>query len=1274
MKFKAKIRKFLAVTLLVAMTVNLAPFSALASEAEQNSAEAVTEQETDGSSVQKEEASSEASAQEESMQPEETAKQRTEDEEEEESEEAEMPASEEEDSEKKTAGDVAANDGSSMKEAENDVSSEAGSGSSSQNEADRNANDGSEANEVKKNNFLRSAGSGNTIDISDLKSKTYKDGTYEGTTECFVEDEDISYTLKVTVTVSGGKIIEIVPEITEDNSSRADQRQNKSCLSDASEGYGDYEGIPTQIIAKDDAVDIVSEATYSSRSIVEAVRIALQDAEAEEAVVNKDELKALVESAAALIESEYTEESWKAFKSALTAATQVLNNDKASQEEVDAQVKALTEAQKALVKKPQEGYVLMNIPYGEFFAAEGVSGVDAVTSATVKTYNQNMAGGSYHDGDGGEILGVTYPVYVKDFTVLEGLTQVKDDTTAVITVAAGKSATTTKEVSGKDVLFASGDYAYYVMSGKPANFKTLSGTAGNFSFSAVENGAESRTMTSAEMIYTGHHTQLQLNVDADGLADGVLTGVLLTADGETYALRHVVEVWKRVELGWNWDELDGNGLSGKTITNLTYYLQDGGVYSYDVNITVKKNPGEAEAVFEDEDTIKVTGLPEDMKGAKAKVQTKVGRGETPVVLAEEKEVGADGSIELPKAAVLNQAYTILITSDDYADLSLEATCLAGYVLMNIPYGEFYAAEGTSDVDAVSSATRNKPRTIGLAGGSYHVNADGSDITGVIYPVHVKDITALADCTQITDESTVSITVTNRGQTSTTEFTGKEALFEAPSYAYYILTEKPALYKELNAADGAFSFGSVNAEAGTVTGATGEVNTAGRHTNIEIALEGLAGISSGTIVSGVILTDDSGNLYGLRHVYNIWRGTELGWNEGEYDLAGKTIKNIRYYTQESVTDYPVEIYIPINTGITVTVEDGLVSDGKTKVTLSDALPDDFNAQYTVENLKDAKGSETELTYSTDAAIGKYELVISDNSGKYAEIKTSFTIYTNEIPAIVGESTTEPALAVNKEGGASDEEFADYLEKISKVTIGGKEYPAKDSRYVKAVPIINTDPEKGEAGAIDLNAKDANGDYIFPGDGEYVLTAEAEGYADADFKITVTAPEIIEGDGTKWTTDSTEGFDIVSDAPFKWFREVVLDGEKMEEPAISEGSTHVTLSADLLGTLTTGDHTLSIVSGNGTATATFTVAEPESKVEPQDDVKKDDVKKDDSKKDGKSSESSSSTSSKGSKSGTGSSKKKSTGTGDESNLLLWLLLIALSGAALAGAVYRRRIGEK
>lgn len=242
-----------------------------------------------------------------------------------------------------------------------------------------------------------------------------------------------------------------------------------------------------------------------------------------------------------------------------------------------------------------EGYVLMNIPYADFYEAEGIDGVDIVSTATVKTYNQNMAGGSYHTNykttnpiSGAEILGVIYPVFVEDLSVLQGMTQVTDADTATITVASGKSSTTTKEVSGKDLLFASGSYAFYVMSDTPSNFKILSGSAGSYSFSAVQHGAQEAQIASADLTYGGHYTDLTLNVEADEVGDNaVVTGVVLTADGSDYVLRHVENIWRKTSLGWNWSDLDGAGLSGKTINAITYYLQDGGVYEYAIDVTVR---------------------------------------------------------------------------------------------------------------------------------------------------------------------------------------------------------------------------------------------------------------------------------------------------------------------------------------------------------------------------------------------------------------------------------------------------------------------------------------------------------------------------------------------------------------------------------------------------------------------------------------------------------------------------------------------------------------
>lgn len=138
-----------------------------------------------------------------------------------------------------------------------------------------------------------------------------------------------------------------------------------------------------------------------------------------------------------------------------------------------------------------------------------------------------------------------------------------------------------------------------------------------------------------------------------------------------------------------------------------------------------------------------------------------------------------------------------------------------YVLMNIPYADFYQAELTNDVevDAVTSATLAKTRTGSLVGGSYHVDAKGSDITGITFPVKVEDKSVLASYKQVTDTDSVTIEVTNRGQTSSTTYAGKDALFENDSYAYYVLEETPSYYKELTVENGEVSFGKV---VGTTT--------------------------------------------------------------------------------------------------------------------------------------------------------------------------------------------------------------------------------------------------------------------------------------------------------------------------------------------------------------------------------------------------------------------------------------------------------------------------
>ena len=234
-----------------------------------------------------------------------------------------------------------------------------------------------------------------------------------------------------------------------------------------------------------------------------------------------------------------------------------------------------------------------------------------------------------------------------------------------------------------------------------------------------------------------------------------------------------------------------------------------------------------------------------------------------------------------------------------------------YVLMNIPYGEFYKAElneNAAAVDAVSSATKNKTRIGTLAGGSYHVNPDGSDITGVTYPVRVKT-SDLSGLKKVTDSDSVSITVNKKGKDETSTYTGKEALFESASYSYYALSSTPSYYKEATLTDGKWSFGKATGAASEDTATIAKFKTSGHHADYEMKVESDK-ITKGQKVYAVVLTDTDGNTYGLHHVTEIWRATELGF-ESDSALVGKTISAVTYYTDDGVIKLKLaeKLYVP-----------------------------------------------------------------------------------------------------------------------------------------------------------------------------------------------------------------------------------------------------------------------------------------------------------------------------------------------------------------------------
>lgn len=315
-----------------------------------------------------------------------------------------------------------------------------------------------------------------------------------------------------------------------------------------------------------------------------------------------------------------------------------------------------------------------------------------------------------------------------------------------------------------------------------------------------------------------------------------------------------------------------------------------------------------------------------------------------------------------------------------------------YVLMNIPYDEFYKAElneNAAAVDAVSSATKNKTRIGTLAGGSYHVNPDGTDITGVTYPVRVKT-SDLSGLKKVTDSDSVSITVKKSGKDETSTYTGREALFESASYSYYALSSTPSYYKEATLTNGKWSFGKATGAASEDTATIAKFKTPGHHADYEIKVESDK-IEKGQKVYAVVLTDTDGNSYGLRHVVEIWRATELGF-KADSPIVGKTIKTITYYTDNGVIKLNLaqEQYIP-QQAATATVTEADFAAGETTVTLSNDLPSDFTAAYSFTVNGEASNfftyADGKITWdesASDIPSGTYQLVIHDDSGKYADI--------------------------------------------------------------------------------------------------------------------------------------------------------------------------------------------------------------------------------------------------------------------------------------------------
>lgn len=415
-----------------------------------------------------------------------------------------------------------------------------------------------------------------------------------------------------------------------------------------------------------------------------------------------------------------------------------------------------------------------------------------------------------------------------------------------------------------------------------------------------------------------------------------------------------------------------------------------------------------------------------------------------------------------------------------------------YVTMNVPYDDFYKAEGVTavnGVDAVTSATMRKSRmntADGLTAGTYYKTAEDekSDaIRGVVCTVRV----AKSDLAKL-----------------------NASLTEHDDYYYTALDSVPENYKELTVnKDGSYSFGKITAAVDTETlkDTTVTFKTSSKYGDYQMKFSTNILEKIGRAYGATVTTTD-GTSYAMRSLENVWNGKslELAWSVGftttahgnplvsdDYvSMMGKTIKSVAFYTVDGkIYSLDCEQYVPVKFATeNFAVENALADSGSTSVEMKD-FPKDYEAEYKVT---DAKGNELEgasvkdgkISWTGTPAIGKYTLTVSDKSGKYASFSTTFELQTSAMPAAYQASNLRVAGA----DGASAEELNSFLSNVSSVTVNGESYAASGRG---SVAVINS------KGFVDLTASPFTG--MKAGD-TYKISVKATGYAKTlDFELTV-----------------------------------------------------------------------------------------------------------------------------------------------------------------------------
>ena len=289
-----------------------------------------------------------------------------------------------------------------------------------------------------------------------------------------------------------------------------------------------------------------------------------------------------------------------------------------------------------------------------------------------------------------------------------------------------------------------------------------------------------------------------------------------------------------------------------------------------------------------------------------------------------------------------------------------------------------------------------------------------------FPVKVSDISVLKDKKQIKDNASVSITTAIKGKETTTEYKGKDALFESDSYSYYVLSEEPSYYKELTVGeDGSFTFSAIEGKSAApeTKQVQAEFKTKSNYGDYQLKFDktefnSIINTDINTVYGAVINTTD-GTTYGLCHQENIWKGYELAWSTGytteshgchlnsEHfeSMMGKTIDSVTYYASNGI--------------YTLDIADVKVLD-KNSYVYAGLTWGEYWSQENVTAAGNVSGSDEKDSHN-ESDTGAFDAVTRATTnhglhrGSYQCMATIYTTEGNTYQLSYWKSSTEPVLA-------------------------------------------------------------------------------------------------------------------------------------------------------------------------------------------------------------------------------------------------------------------------